>query len=426
MSRLRLSFFRMTMLICASTGMTLSPRITAAQSVTSSNTLRGPAIFNSPRDYQVGKEPGPLVVADFNRDGKLDIATANQAAGNVSVLLGSGSGRFGNAIASPVGGGSYPVAMKAGDLNGDRTPDLVMANGFTNLTLILGNGDGTFKPPTKLQLESKPSSVEIADLNDDGNTDIITTLSETDHVAIFFGNGDGSFQEPIYINVGSSPLSVAAADFNGDGNLDLEIAESGSDQVCLLLGNGAGDFGTPVQFSSGGTLPTFLALGDFNSDGATDVAVQNGTFPYASFAVLLNNGSGSLQPAIANATSYLVFTPIVLADDINNDGKMDILVEGTVGNSFDGFLLFTGNGDGTFGGPIGIPLTSGSAGIAVGDFNGDGKLDVASSVTLYGNMVQVRMTLATVSFRRPETIRQLAGQPFMLSRPISTKTAFWI
>jgi hypothetical protein len=288
----------------------------------------GDGTFQAAVNYSTGTHPVSVAVGDFNRDGKPDLAVANtepatpsgygEAPGSVSVLLGNGDGTFQPAVNYSVG--TNPVSVAVSDVNGDGKPDLIVAASGSNpnffdssVSVLLGNGDGTFQPAVNYRTGTFTRSLAVGDFNVDGKPDLAVANygshanGHTDtSVSVLLGNGDGTFQPAVNYKDGSLPLSVAVGDFNGDGKLDLVVGDQGfsySDQgVSVLLGNGDGTFQTAVNFGAG-PGSTSVALGDFNGDGAPDLAVANG--PSASVVVLLNtcvSASPSLAVSLSNAT----------------------------------------------------------------------------------------------------------------------------
>jgi hypothetical protein len=207
---------------------------------------KGNGIFVPFQNIAVGAGPRSVAVADVNGDGKPDLVTAD-AAGSVSVLLGNGDGSFQNAQNFPAG--LRPESVVVADVNGDGKPDLVVANRgtapYTNSTVsvLLGQGNGTFRNAQNFPVGAGPFSVAVADVNGDGRPDVITANFFGSNVSVLLGNGDGSFQSARNFSVGSRPfpfgsrpLSVTVADVNGDGLPDLVTANSISDDVSVLLG----------------------------------------------------------------------------------------------------------------------------------------------------------------------------------------------
>ncbi|MEH1968785.1 beta strand repeat-containing protein [Nostoc sp.] len=241
-----------------------------------------------------GSSPISLVVGDFNKDGKSDIVTANNASQNISLLLGDGTGGFGNAINFKVP--SRPTSVIVGDFNGDGRSDLAVTSSyFNNVSILLGNGDGTFNSATQFDVGTNPHSVIVGDFNGDGKSDLAVANSDSNNVSVLLGNGDsyGTFKPATNFNVGLNPVSVTVIDFNGDGKSDLAVANADSNTVSVLLGDGTGSFGNATNFDVG-TTPYAVTVGDFDKDGKSDLAVANSESRNVS--ILLNNRAESYDP----------------------------------------------------------------------------------------------------------------------------------
>jgi hypothetical protein len=312
---------------------------------------------------------GNVFVADFNQDGKPDLLTAD---GTLS--LGNGDGTF--RLGTPVSGTVLAVA----DFNGDGKPD-VLEQGTGTLLVLLGNGDGTFRPAVSTPSGASLISIAVADLNGDGKADVVGVFNSM--LIVYLGKGDGTLAPGISYNIGTvgGSLVLSLGDFNGDHKTDVAVSLAGgiaAGQEIVFLGNGDGTFQTP-KTSAGILSPDFTlgyaAVGDLNGDGKADLAVSTftascGCPSQPTVFILLGNGDGTFQ---APTPAFTGSGPLVAAD-LNGDGKVDLFLQadGPVGQ------VYLGNGDGTFSNPSSYFLiVSSGAGIAIGDFNLDGKLDVA-------------------------------------------------
>jgi len=333
--------------------------------------------LSAPSAFGAGTDPDSVAVGDFNGDGKLDLAVANEGSGNVSVLLGNGHGTFQAAV--DYGAGTDPDSVAVGDFNGDGKLDLVVANGGSNnISILLGNGDGTFQAAVNYGVGSGsvPTSVAVGDFNGDGKLDLAVANELSNNVSILLGNGDGTFQAAVNDGAGSTLFAVAVGDFNGDGRLDLAVADAVSDYVSVLLGNGDGTFKTAVQYVAG-FEPLSVAVADFNGDGKLDLAVAN--YESNNVSILLGKGNGTFQAAVDYGTG----TPgSVTVGDFNGDGKLDLVVGGADGDNVSIVSVLFGNGDGTFQAAVNYGTGAGPTSVAVGDFNGDGRLDLAFPASL--------------------------------------------
>lgn len=303
-----------------------------------------------------------VAVADLNGDGKLDLVvgngcqTPNQTGGcpgqlgEVSVLLGNGDGTFQPAI-SYSSGGYQAFSLAVGDVNGDGHPDVVVTNQCQTLacnnggvSVLLGNGDGTFQAAlTYSSGGDQPTSIAIGDLRGDGKVDLVVTnfgvaFGNIFSVGVLLGNGDGTFQPVvIYDSGGYNPISVAIADVNGDGHPDVVAANWCGDGNCgedgtmsVLLGNGDGKFEPAVAYDSGGRLPESVAVADLRGNGILDLVVANvvsvgGDSGSDVVGVLLGNGDGSFQPAVSYSAGGNGNDALAVGD-VNGDGIPDLVV----------------------------------------------------------------------------------------------------
>jgi len=242
-----------------------------------------PISFSSPQTYTVGDYPRSVATGDFNGDGKLDLVVANYE-GTISVLLGNGNGTFQPVVNYPDGSDLYAVA--AGDFNGDGKLDLVTSSFGGTVSVLLGKGDGTFQVVGNYVFDYAHFWVTVGDFNGDGKPDLVVANGYSGDVSVLLGNGDGTFQPPVNYAATLSPSFIAVADFNGDGKLDLAVAGF---EACILLGRGDGTFQPAINYPAG-TSPSSIAVGDFNGDGKLDMAVAD--YLGSSVTVLLNTTTG--------------------------------------------------------------------------------------------------------------------------------------
>jgi subtilase family serine protease len=280
---------------------------------------------------QAGTSPSAVVVGDFNGDGIPDLAVSNENSNNVSIFLGNGDGTF-TAVATQPETGTSPALIVVGDFNGDGILDLATGNSNSEtVTVLLGNGDGTFTAsPLSAQTNGPPRSMAVGDFNGDGNLDLVLVGGySTNLVTILLGNGDGSFAAaaPLALPQNSSPYAVVAGDFNQDGKLDLAIATSSSSSIYIFSGNGDGTFTPTTAAATGLIYPTNLAVADLNADGKPDLVETNST----QVGILLGNGDGSF--ATATTVSAGNSPDAIAVSDFNGDGTQDLAITNVYGST---------------------------------------------------------------------------------------------
>ncbi|HEY7154254.1 MAG TPA: FG-GAP-like repeat-containing protein [Gemmataceae bacterium] len=341
--------------------------------------------FSPATSFPVGASPQAIATADFNNDGRLDVATANSGSDSVSVLLGNGNGSFQPAKTAATG--PYPVSLAAGDFNADGKLDLAIANqdvftdtGDSDVSILLGKGDGTFAAAVALNISEFYSwSIATGDLNADGKLDLVVT-SDNDgaggYMSTLLGHGDGTFAAASTYGPYFGPSGVnqllgsVLADVNGDGKLDVAVAAWQSSSVKVFLGNGDGTLLAPRDFATERGSNS-VAAGDFNADGKLDLVTANHSNTSNSVSMLLGNGDGTFQTARSFAAG--TGPTSATASDVNGDGKLDLVVLSSGGVS-----VLLGNGNGSLAGPI-TSTTGGGGSVAMADFNGDGRPDAAAA-----------------------------------------------
>jgi hypothetical protein len=328
----------------------------------------------------VGGVPNAIVAADFNGDGHLDLATANgQISGQgdtITVLTNNGSASFPSYATYTVG--NDPRAIVVGDFNGDGKPDLAVANyDDDTVSILLNLGNGEFAAPVNYAVGKGPISLAVGDFNGDGRTDIVVADYESPEVDLLLNKGGGAFLNAIPYMLNDNPDSVAVGDFNGDGYPDIATASYSGDDVEVLTNSGHGGFGPAVSYPIGSAAASIVAA-DFNGDSKTDLAVTTGS---SGVDVLLANSSGGFAAASS------VFTgpaSELTVGDLNGDSKPDLIVAQNDSSYSGSLAVLLGTGSGTFASPVDYSSSSQAQAAVVGDFNGDGKADVAIATASYG------------------------------------------
>jgi large repetitive protein len=335
----------------------------------------GDGRFGEPLRFPVGLGPVALVADDFNGDGRLDVASVNPSTNKLAVSLGHGDTTL--QPARLFDAGLAPVAILQGDFNRDGRPDLVTANqGSDDVSLFLGLGTGDFREQLRFTAGTNPVALASGDFNGDGRLDLaVASVAGTKNVAVLLGDRNRMFQDPQFYTAGDSPQALVAGDFNGDGRLDLAVANYRSQDATLLLGRGDGTFAAaPISWKVG-SGPVALLTGDFNADGLLDLATAN--YRSNDVSVLLGKGGGQFHGAVSFAAGT---NPLSLtAHDFNVDGRVDLAVSNSLS---DDVTLLLGRGDGSFAEPVRVRAAEYPAGLVSGDFNDDGRGDLALAAQL--------------------------------------------
>jgi hypothetical protein len=331
----------------------------------------------------VAPQPESFATGDFNGDGRRDFAVVNPATNTVSIILGNADGTFSPRVDYATG--SNPVMVVTGDFNGDGKTDLAIgrrinARGNGGVAIMLGNGDGTFQAAVDYPLANfQISGLTTGDFNGDGKLDLVAITycqscsgTAAKQVSVLLGNGDGTLQTPAQYSTGSGANSVVSGDFDGDGKLDLAVTFSGdaasSGGVSVLLGNGDGTFRTNVDYMLGGFIfPSSIVAAGVNTGGKLNLAVSA---PNATW-ILHGSGDGTFAAPVVIGTGG----SFLKTEEWSGDGKADIaIVDGGIA-----FLL--GKGDGRFQIPISHSAESDPSAAAVGDFTGNRTSDVVTGNT---------------------------------------------
>jgi hypothetical protein len=329
-----------------------------------------------------GGPPVSITSGDFDGDGVLDLATANDVSSDVSILLGNGDGSFEVFATYPVGGG--PRSITVGDFNHDDILDIATINSSNTVSVLIGDGDAGFTAPLRIstsdgELAYRPNAIAVGDFDSDGAPDLaIAASTPTDgYVGIFLAKDKAAFAPPTYYPIGPNPQAIAVADLDNDGRLDLAITTGGNPgNVYILLGDGRGGFagaGMPIPV---GNSPKAIVVGNFNPDSYLDLAVVNEGSN--NISVLLGRGDGQFDTAGTFGIGAGGRAPQALvAGDFNNDRILDLAVtrDAMIGNG--SIAILHGDGAGNFTLARTVPVGIGPIALAAADFNGDGHLDLA-------------------------------------------------
>ena len=348
--------------------------------------------------YPADFKPYVMLSADLDGDGNVDLAVANEEGDTITAFrnLGNNSGTFLAIPASTRDGfptGEYPTGGAIADFNRDGIPDVITANFHgESVSILLGSGTGsgyTLMPPANYPAVTggETSNLAVGDLNGDGIPDVIATNPQASSISVFIASADGTLGPASNVAIGvagqSQPYSVAIGDFDGDGHADAAVADNYSASMFIELGNGDGTFHlAPSQPAIGGVQSFIVIASDMNLDGKLDLIVANRSSD--DISVLINRGDGSFQTGLVSSTGSNTGPYSLAVADFDHDGLPDVVTADYLSNTASVLL---GRGDGTF-----IdPMDAGNMGqlpygIAVGDFDGDGKPDFATANALSDDM----------------------------------------
>jgi hypothetical protein len=344
----------------------------------------GNGSFQVARNFSTGFSSHPLglAVGDFNNDTQLEIVVALWGTGQIAILTQYFAADFATQTTYSTGSAPQPYSVAIGDLNHDNRSDIVVANsGTDNLNIIFGLGNGTFESQMMYStgINSHPQYVITGDINNDNNLDIIVVNSKHDSIGTIMGYDNGTFapEAVYYIGVDSHPSAVVIDDFNNDNRSDLAVVNTGTNSIAILIGYEYALFETAKTYGSvENREPYAVVTSDFNNDNYLDIAaafITSGTL-----GILLGYGNGSFDDMMTYQQANDSIFSALAVNDVNNDGKLDIVVADSGTNNV---LILLGYGNGSFATSITFSTGNGSqpSAIAIADFNKDGRLDLVVS-----------------------------------------------
>ncbi|MBA3913331.1 MAG: VCBS repeat-containing protein [Acidobacteriales bacterium] len=362
--------------------------------------------------FPVASYPYFIAAGDFNHDGAQDVAVTCFEAlcgGGIQVLLGRGDGTFASATTYVVPN-SPEFGIAVADLNGDGDLDIVVSEYLgTAVAVLLGKGDGTFQPIISSPALPGGQAVRVGDFNSDGILDLALQVTSCPGpcISVLLGKGDGSFQSSLTLQLSEYIEDLVVGDLNRDGNLDIIWESSISTDVHVLLGKGDGTFRSGPVYTVYATGPDSLALGDLNGDDVLDLVSTGGLFA----DVFLGNGDGTFGPDMNFSIAFGGDSTRII--DMNGDGIPDLVFPGGNTASATNVAIRLGRGDGTFGSESFFPSGEAGYALAIADFNGDHQPDVAVA-DQNGNAVINLLNTGPVSFSPSTTLKflqQLVGTP---------------
>ncbi len=401
-------------------------------------TFRAAPSFNNTTTVVNNVAP-TFAVGDFNGDGYPDILAAaisqqgnNPVIQGMLLLAGDGKGNFtpGQAIS-----GSSPTIFAAADMNGDGKLDAVVADGSTNVGVALGNGAGGFQATKDYAVPNGEAIQDLAlgDFNGDGKPDVLVTAvassaANPNAAYLFLNNGDGTLAQAKQVGTAVTPQGLALGDLNGDGKLDFVMTDNGINSttntqgaMLVYLGKGDGTFAAPVSYNPG-FFPGSVAIADMNNDGKLDVLVGSIDEAYTTgtLSIYLGNGDGTLQTPLTTTLPDTYFTNFAVAD-VNGDGNPDVAVGDCCGTTYTSVLL--GKGDGTIAGQYALAVALSSDSVTTVDVNGDKRPDLLlTSGPLGGTSIQVLLNLygqATTSLPATTTTLSVSPNPAVAGQAVT-------
>jgi len=325
-----------------------------------------------PLGYGLLDGPSAITIVDLNRDGRPEIVVTNRRANSVSVLLNNGNGSF--SVKSRYATGAAPSAVVAFDLNRDGKQDIAVANsGSDSVSIFFGNGDGTFTRAKEYPTGAVPSALVACDLNHDRSPDLIVANRYGNSVSVLLGKANATLSPKVDYAAGFLPYSILLNDVNRDGKQDLLVTSTFDHSISMLPGNADGTFGARKRFAMAKRSCAML-FGDLTGDRPSIIVPSR-------FGYLITTQLFRADGTQESRSEYLSGKGprSAVAADFNQDGKMDLAVvnAGHSAGESGSVFVFLGNGAGAFESKASYVTGNASYSLAVGDLNGDGKLDIA-------------------------------------------------
>lgn len=340
--------------------------------------------FSVQLTYSTGSfsSPTSITVTDFDKDMYADIAVANAGTDNIGLFFGYGNGTFYNQTTYPIADDSNPQSITHGDFNNDSRPDIVVANsGNDNINILINSYGGCFQDqiPYDTGYGSNPHGIVVGDINNDKILDIVVANNGKGSIDVFIGNADGTFSDEKTYSLGddSYPVAVDLGDFNNDTRVDIVVVRNVADQIVIFLQDDNKDFFIYGSYDTGdNSWPGIAVVSDINNDTILDISVGN--YRSNSIYIFIGIGDGTFSLLYTYQTGDGAGLKSLTIGDFNSDGRSDIAIVNAL-NDYVGILLGIGNG--SFSKQNIYSLNNGSqpSGIAVGDFDGDNRLDISVS-----------------------------------------------
>lgn len=333
--------------------------------------------FALPMQLDVGGSPRNIEIADLTGDGRADVIATNGDSASVTVVPGNGDGTFAAATSYPTG--AHPWSLAIGDVTQDRVPDLVVGGYDDTLITVYPGEAGGLGARADYPVGTNPQGLALADVDGDGELDVVAAAHGADAVSVLKSAADGALGMHSEYPAGAVPYSVAAGDLDGDGVVDLAVASPGSGNggsVTTLHGIGDGTFAAPVELPIlPGVQPWHVAIAELDADGALDVIVANNfDFDPSGQTISIYPGIGDGTFAAQHDLAAAPYAWWVRAVDLDGDGALDLA---TAGGMADAASVFHGHRDGTFDARVDFASGADELAIAAGDLDGDMRPDLA-------------------------------------------------